>query len=98
MYLVHVQLRHREGASLPPQAPSWIFDAARRADSVEHVVVHRPASATPVLGVYLIADRLEDAEQRAADLCRGVLYALPELRGWGVAAAQAPLLRLDLDR
>jgi hypothetical protein len=97
MYLVHVQLRHQEGALLPIQAPSWIFDAARQAESVEHVVVHRPASATPVLGVYLLADRLEDAEQRAADLCRHVLYARPELSGWGVTDAQVPLLRFDLD-
>ncbi|MFI1967903.1 hypothetical protein BLA24_22150 [Streptomyces cinnamoneus] len=63
-------------------------------ERVEHVAVHAHAEPHPVLGVYLLAERLEQAELHAAQACRRTIAHRPELAEWELATAQVPLLDL----
>ncbi|MFE0701553.1 hypothetical protein [Streptomyces sp. NPDC058872] len=91
MYLVHVHMRRPAGASVPEEIGSWVADAAVPG-GVEHVAVHTAACGHPVLGVFLLAGRLEEAEEAALTACRRMLDRRPELAGWRVVEGHVPLL------
>ncbi|MFC8790334.1 hypothetical protein [Streptomyces cinereoruber] len=91
MYLVHVHVRPPTGASVPEGIGAWVRDLADPGH-VEHVSVHAGAFPHPILGVYLLASHLEQAEEVAVTACRRVLDTRPELRGWQVAEGYVPLL------
>ncbi|MCD2469551.1 MULTISPECIES: hypothetical protein [Streptomyces] len=59
---------------------------------VEHVTVHTPAHTRVVLGVYVLADRLGEAEEAALSVCRRMLDGRPELAGWALVEGYVPLL------
>lgn len=59
---------------------------------VEHISTHPHASPGPVLGVYLIADSLGEAERRTETLCRRACASVPALRGWLVGRVGVPLI------
>ncbi|GHG73609.1 hypothetical protein [Streptomyces griseocarneus] len=92
MYLVHVALRGRSGAELPADARDVVLAHALPQDGVEHVVIHPHAVPCPVVGVYLLADRLETAEFRAERVCRRALASPSALDGWELVNAQVPLM------
>ena len=92
MYLIHVHLRPDAESGLPDQTGAWVRAAALPEDQVEHVSVHSGAEPYPVVGLHLLADRLEDAEARAEQVCARALAAHRELRGWSLTEAQAPLV------
>jgi hypothetical protein len=95
MYLVHLHLRPA-GTSpvrdLPDRIDAVFRAAARAEDGVEHVVVHGEARPYPVLGAYLIADRLEDAEASAARVWERARASFPGLADWAVVEARVPLI------
>ncbi|MGW2542923.1 hypothetical protein ACWC5I_19145 [Kitasatospora sp. NPDC001574] len=91
MYLVHVSLQAPAGpAELPDDARELLLAAAE--EGIEHVSVHAGAVPHPVLGVFVLADRLEDAEQRAEAFCRRAVAVSPRLTGWRVQCGQVPLV------
>ncbi|MGW2378220.1 hypothetical protein [Kitasatospora sp. NPDC001683] len=93
MYLVHAALRPvSPGRPLPLDARELLLAAVRPEDRVEHLVVHPDAVPDPVLGVYLVAGSLTEAESRTAAFCRRVLAAVPQLAGWKAAGVAAPLV------
>lgn len=92
MYLVHALVQARPGAALPADTRSLVLAHAREEDGVEHVSVHPHALPHPVLGLYVQARNLADAESRATALCRRVLTNCPEFDGWSLLSAQAPLV------
>ncbi len=100
MYLVHARLRAPRPLSppapgfclLPTETGRWAMSLAVPTDGVEHVAVHPRALPHPVLGLYLLADRLEAAEESARVLVARTLAAHPELSGWKLLGAQAPLV------
>ncbi|MFJ1705435.1 hypothetical protein [Kitasatospora sp. NPDC088346] len=93
MYLIHALLQSGPGAGeLPDTTADLIRRIARPQDRVEHVSVHRRTGFDPVVGVYLLADRLEEAEDRTAVLCRRAVEELPVLRGWRPGRVGAPLV------
>lgn len=93
MYLVHAGLRAPSAdAQLPPHTADLVRGLADADGPVEHVSAHPHAQPDPVLGVFLLADSLNEAERRAEDLCRRALDALPALRGWRVGRVGAPLV------
>ncbi|MFF2614491.1 MULTISPECIES: hypothetical protein [unclassified Kitasatospora] len=102
MYLIHVQLLAPEGAPLPDGVADLVRSVATPADRLEHVAVHPHAVPDPVLGLYLLADGLADAESRAAGLCERAVASAAPLHGWSVARAGAPLVspfyELELSR
>jgi hypothetical protein len=100
MYLVHLHLCRADGS--PPTAlPEPIGGAVRAAgqgrDGVEHVAVHRDAHPHPVLGVFVIADTLEDAEARARRAWQYAHARHPWLRPWALVQAAAPLIEPALE-
>lgn len=91
MYLVHVHMRRPAGAPVPEGIGAWV-GAMATPGHVEHVAVHATTLAYPVLGVYLLADGLEEAEELALAACRRALADRPELTGWEVVEGFVPLL------
>lgn len=93
VYLVHTELLNRKADSCIPQNLADLLRAlARPGDGVEHVVIHpRPGHGVTV-GVYLLADRLLDAEETAARLCGRAVAEIGPLPGWLVGRSEAPLL------
>ncbi|MER5935224.1 hypothetical protein [Streptomyces sp. NPDC002054] len=48
-----------------------------------------------MLGLFLLADSLARAEANAATVCVRLLESHPELSGWTLLRAEAPLLVID---
>ncbi|GAA3027536.1 hypothetical protein GCM10020229_43710 [Kitasatospora albolonga] len=93
MYLIHVELRQSaQGAQLPTETAELIRATARPEDCLEHVVVHGRVVPHPVVGLFLIADDLHQAERRAAVLMDRAVHLHPALLGWGTGRAAAPLI------
>ncbi|MFB6890081.1 hypothetical protein ACFCX4_12275 [Kitasatospora sp. NPDC056327] len=98
MYLVHAALRApAAGRSLPGGLAAQLLSLAGP-DQVEHVSVHPDARPDAVVGVFLVADRLADAERRAADLLHRAVEEVPALRGWSVGPVRVPLVGPFYDR
>lgn len=93
MYLVHTELLNRKVDLCIPQNLADLLRAlAHPDDRVEHVVIHpRPGHGVTV-GVYLLTERLRDAEETAARLCGRAVDAIGPLPGWRVGRSEAPLL------
>ncbi|MER6912321.1 hypothetical protein ABT354_11675 [Streptomyces sp. NPDC000594] len=91
MYLVHARFE----TVLPSQVPWDIKELSRSlllpADHVEHLSVHRRSARHFVLGFYLLAGSLAEAETRAERVSLRLLGtgALPPAR---LLAAEAPLM------
>ncbi|MFJ7910758.1 hypothetical protein [Kitasatospora sp. NPDC096204] len=102
MYLIHVHLRSPDQAPLPDGVADLVRSVVTPVDRLEHVAVHSDATPHPVLGLYLLADGLADAESRAAALCGRALASAAPLHGWSVARVGAPLVspfyELELSR
>ncbi len=99
MYLVHAVLRHpAAGAALPPDTRELLSALVRPGDRIEHLVLHRDAVPDPVLGLFLLADSLTEAESRAAAFCRTALGSFPELLGWWADRVDVPLVTPFYDR
>ncbi|WP_407838166.1 hypothetical protein ACE1OC_20070 [Streptomyces sp. DSM 116496] len=64
---------------------------AREGDGLEHVAAHPRALPHPVVGLFLRAESLMEAESNAAVLCRRVLECA-EFTGWSLVLAQAPMV------
>ncbi|MFJ5549253.1 hypothetical protein [Streptomyces sp. NPDC093225] len=93
MYLIHAALRAPSAADrLPSDCADAVRALARSDTPVEHVSAHPDARPDPVLGVYVLAGSLREAEDRTAALCRRALRELPALRGWAVGRVGAPLV------
>ncbi|MEU8621310.1 hypothetical protein [Streptomyces sp. NPDC048623] len=92
MYLIHAQLRPPGVQFLPEDAAVRALALALPEERVEHVSAHPDALPLPVLGVFLLAGSLAEAESRAAALCRRLVERHPALAGWRLSGAEAPLL------
>ncbi|RSS57970.1 hypothetical protein [Streptomyces sp. WAC06614] len=92
MYLIHAHLRAPTGASLPYDAARRALALARPEERIEHVSAHPLALPHPVLGFYVLADSLDTAEGRVAQVCLRLLRDCHELAGWVLHRAEAPLV------
>ncbi|MEU3887710.1 hypothetical protein [Streptomyces sp. NPDC029041] len=91
MYLIHVHIKGPPGAVLPEGIESLVRSSARAADRIEHVVTHGRALPYPVLGLYLVAERAEEARSVAHEVCRRMLTGCPSLHpDWEVVGAELP--------
>ncbi|MFE9862861.1 hypothetical protein ACFYPZ_08830 [Streptomyces sp. NPDC005506] len=83
---------------IPQNLADLLRDLARPDDGVEHVVVHPHPGRGVTVGVYLLSDRLREAEETAARLCGRAVTEIGPLSGWAVGRSEAPLLApYDLD-
>ncbi|MFF0476468.1 hypothetical protein [Streptomyces sp. NPDC004284] len=93
MYLIHTALRPLgPDAVLPPRLSELVLSIARADERVEHVVTHAHARPHPVIGVFLLAGSLGEAEARAEALCHRVLETQPSLARWELVSATVPLV------
>ncbi|MER6632854.1 hypothetical protein ABT301_32315 [Streptomyces sp. NPDC000987] len=98
MYLVHVSVRPRRGGTvLSPSVAGLIALACADRGGFEHVTVHADALPHPVLGLYLRADSLAEAETSADALWRHAALFVPQLRDWELVRAEVPLLRPEAE-
>ncbi|MFF8379652.1 hypothetical protein ACF07V_26385 [Streptomyces sp. NPDC015661] len=92
MYLIHAQLASPAGMLMPCDAAAKALRLARPEEGVEHVSAHANGPRGPVLGVYLLADSLAQAEARTAALCERLLTRHPGFTGWSLRRAEAAFL------
>ncbi|MFI0960619.1 hypothetical protein ACH4S8_04230 [Streptomyces sp. NPDC021080] len=92
MYLVHTYLELPSGDKLPRDIRTLVRSAIMPRDGVEHVAVHTVSSFEVTLGFYLLADALEEAEERAVRTTRRLLRAVPELSTARPTGAGVPLI------
>ncbi|MFI9324929.1 hypothetical protein ACIGXI_34845 [Kitasatospora aureofaciens] len=93
MYLIHVRLRpSAPGGRLPHGIGTLLRAAALPADGIEHISVHAEARPHPTLGLYLTADSLRTAEDRAARLARRWVAEVPALADWQPVSAEVPFV------
>jgi hypothetical protein len=98
MFLVHVSLRpRRPNAEIPPSAAKSIALSCAGRDGFEHVSVHPCALPHPVIGFYIQAESLKEAEAAALSLWGHASSAVAELRAWDPARAEVPLFRPDTE-
>ncbi|MEV7523868.1 hypothetical protein [Streptomyces sp. NPDC091371] len=96
MYLVHARLEpSAQGGELPSDLRALVYESTRPEDGVEHVSVHGDVPSAPVLGLFLMAGSLAQAEANAAAVCARLLEIHPELAGWTLVRAEVPLLVID---
>lgn len=74
------------------QFAELVLPQVRAGGGVEHVSAHFPLPREPVLGFWLLADTLREAETRTRNLCERALETTAELSGWTLLRAEAPLL------
>ncbi|MEY9944456.1 hypothetical protein [Kitasatospora sp. GAS1066B] len=99
MYLIHAKLRPPAvGVDLPPRLAALLGAMTVPEDRLEHIAVHPDAVPYPTLGLYLMADSLREAEQRAQRLGRRWVTDVSPLRGWQLVSAEAPLVAPFYDR
>ncbi|MGW3746834.1 hypothetical protein ACWD62_41550 [Streptomyces sp. NPDC005146] len=82
MYLIHAQLSAPPDARLPPNVRDLIRAEPTELVSIEHITSHADAPGGPVLGLFVAATSLEEAEQVAEAACRHALQSEPDLAGY----------------
>lgn len=92
MYLVHVQLRPPAGRRLPDHVAGLVAGCIAPDEAVEHVTFHPEAVGGPVVGLFLLSTRLDEAEQTASAVCERAIATCPELRGCLILRSEVPLL------
>ncbi|MFD0266803.1 hypothetical protein ACFVGY_09435 [Streptomyces sp. NPDC127106] len=92
MYLIHAQFQAPLGSTLPADAARRALALAQAGEGVEHVSAHPYAEPHPVLGLFLMAPSLREAEGRAAGVCRRLLREHTGMSGWALVRAEVPLL------
>ncbi|MFJ7961977.1 hypothetical protein [Streptomyces sp. NPDC096324] len=97
MYLVHTYLELPSGDELPQNIRTLVRSAIVPRDGVEHVAVHAVSSCELTLGFYLLADALEEAEERAVRATRRLLRAVPQLAAARPTGAGVPLMPLAFE-
>ncbi|PKT67432.1 hypothetical protein CW362_40480 [Streptomyces populi] len=97
MYLVHIYLELPSGEELPQNIRTLVRSAIAPRDRVEHVAVHPVSPSELTLGFYLLADALEEAEERALRTARRLLFSVPQLATARPTGAGAPLMPLAFE-
>ncbi|MER6687656.1 hypothetical protein [Streptomyces minutiscleroticus] len=80
---------------LSPSAAGAIARVCTGRSGFEHVSVHVDVRPHPVLGFYLRAASLVEAEAAADSLWRHAASFVPQLEEWELVRAEVPLLRPD---
>ncbi|MGW8763535.1 hypothetical protein ACWGN5_13640 [Streptomyces sp. NPDC055815] len=98
MYMVHAQLASKSSESLPGGASEIFRGSAKPGESVEYVVVHPDTPVGPVVGLFLLARSLEQAEEIGAAVCGRALRTRRELSGFLLLGCEGRLVGPYFDR
>jgi hypothetical protein len=102
MYLIHARLTGPPGLELPDDLKARLRAQVTGATSIEHVTPHPDALGGPVLGLFVAAPSLAEAERAAEAACLRVLRSHPALAGCGLdrcgAAFVAPVFEAEFRR
>lgn len=97
MYLVHAHLELSRGDHLPPDVRELVRSSIVPGDRVEHVAVHARSPSRLTLGFYLLADGLEEAEERAVRVSGRLVCEIPQLAAARLTGAGVPLTPLAFE-
>ncbi|MEW2514835.1 hypothetical protein [Streptomyces sp. NPDC046870] len=97
MYLVHAHLELPPGSHLPPEVRELVRSSLAPGDRVEHVSVHVRSPIRLTLGLYMLADGVEEAEHRAVRVCTRLLCEVPQLARARLTGAGVPLIPLAFE-
>ncbi|MEV3859122.1 hypothetical protein AB0J38_33015 [Streptomyces sp. NPDC050095] len=92
MYLVHAELHHLDSSDLPAGAARLILETGLPDEGVEHVVTHVDVCGVPVVGLFVLAPNLAEAERIAGRVCLRALASCPELDGFALRRCGARLV------
>jgi hypothetical protein len=98
MYMVHAQLAARTSELLPGDASEIFRGCAKAGESIEYVVVHPDTPIGPVIGLFLLAGSLEEAEEVGAAVCGRALRTRAELSGFLLLGCEGRLVAPYFDR
>ncbi|MFF2013147.1 hypothetical protein ACFVWY_29310 [Streptomyces sp. NPDC058195] len=92
MYLIHAHFSHACRIPLPAEAAQLIRDGCEE-QGIEHAVVHPTAEGNDSLvGLFVLAGSVEEAENLAARACRRALAGHAELAGFTLASCDVRLV------
>ena len=98
MYLVHILLQPVAGeGELPSDVAAIMAASAVHGRAPAHIAVHPERAPNPVIGVYVHAASLEEAELLVEDLWWRACASARELRRWILLRAEVPLVPLGDD-
>jgi hypothetical protein len=93
VYLVHITLiPPPDDRTLPPWTGVALMDALPDSRGIEHVTVHEREPGREIVGVFVRAGSLREAEHAVAEAWRGFVRARRELGAWAVLNVGAPLI------
>ncbi|MFF8837873.1 hypothetical protein [Streptomyces sp. NPDC015130] len=91
MYLVHAHLAPPAYGEAPGEVMRQIRASVLGHRDVQYVASHPDGPGGPVLGIFALADSVEEAEERIATLCRSALGSGAGLRGWTLGRCEVVL-------
>ncbi|MGC0327376.1 hypothetical protein RKD23_000366 [Streptomyces sp. SAI-170] len=97
MYLVHAHLELPPGEELPSDVGTSVRSAIVPDDGIEHLAVHPRSTSRLTLGFYLLADGIEEAEDRTVRVCERLLGEVRELAGARLTGSGVPLVPLAFE-
>ncbi|MFF3615588.1 hypothetical protein [Streptomyces sp. NPDC002580] len=97
MYLIHAHLELPSGEEPPVNIKVLVRSAIVPRDRVEHISVHPLPPSELILGFYLLAARLEEAEERTVRVCHRLLRDVPQLALARLTGAGVPLMPLAFE-
>ncbi|MFJ4337520.1 hypothetical protein [Streptomyces sp. NPDC088915] len=89
MYLIHARLRAKGEVSLPERFEEEICRQEVEPASIEHVVLHDDLPGIPVLGLFVAARNLVEAERAAETACLRVLMPEGLAASWELVTCEA---------
>ncbi|MFH8753396.1 hypothetical protein ACH4GK_37820 [Streptomyces rimosus] len=95
MYLVHLTVVPLGDAPLPAGIKKILKATAPTA--LEHISVHSQARSHQVIGLFLRATSLKEAETVAEQVWERAAAVCPQLTEWSLLRAEVPLLPYDLE-
>ncbi|MEU4096404.1 hypothetical protein [Streptomyces sp. NPDC026673] len=93
MYLIHAHLLGPGEIPLPAGIRDRIRARPTGSASIEHVTPHLEHPGAPVLGLFVAAETLEEAEQAAETACLDALGSESSLAGYALVRCSAAFVR-----
>ncbi|MEU5387170.1 hypothetical protein [Kitasatospora cineracea] len=91
MYLVHATFAATSNAMWPSDTADLFVNVADGAAWLHHATVHPLAGGGAVVGMFVTAPNVAEAERSVADLCELILLSVPALGDFHLVRVESPL-------